>query len=77
MYYNPEKITSNVVDQGGQVEGVKFVTWKTTKVCQVSSFLALTFDGRGGGLKVPPPPILFVKTIEKEIRLSTVLWPRN
>ena len=37
------------VDQGGQVEGAKFVTWKTTKVCQVSSFLALTFDGRGGG----------------------------
>ena len=26
-----------------------------------------------GGLKVPPPPFLFVKTIEKVIRLCTVL----
>ena len=34
-------------------------------------FTDLSFDG-GGGLKVPPP-ILFVKTIEKVIRLCTVL----
>ena len=26
-----------------------------------------------GGLKVPLPPFLFVKTIEKEIRICTVL----
>ena len=34
-------------------------------------FTDLSFDG-GGGLKVPSP-FLFVKTIEKVIRLCTVL----
>ena len=34
-------------------------------------FTDLSFNG-GGGLKVPPP-FLFVKTIEKVIRLCTVL----
>ena len=34
--------------------------------------LNLTYDV-GGGLKVPPPLFLFEKTIEKVIRLCTVL----
>ena len=45
----------------------------------ISNFLNLSYDGgftdlsfNGGGLKVPPP-FLFVKTIEKVIRLCTVL----
>ena len=35
-------------------------------------FTDLSFDG-GVGSKCPPPPFLFVKTIEKVIRLCTVL----
>ena len=35
-------------------------------------YIDLSYDG-GGGLKVPPPLFLFVKTIEKVIRLCTVL----
>ena len=31
------------------------------------------FMNGGGGLNLPPSPILFVKTIEKVIRLCTVL----
>ena len=36
IFFNAQKIISTVFDQGGQVEGAKFVTWKTTQVCQVS-----------------------------------------
>ena len=38
----------------------------------MGGFIDLSYDGGGGGLKVPPL-FLFVKTIEKVIRLCTVL----
>ena len=37
----------------------------------VGGFTDLSFDG--GGAQSAPPPFLFVKTIEKVIRLCTVL----
>ena len=48
------KIISTVIVQGGQVEGAKFVTWKTTQVCQVS-LLASFWNPQGSGDSVPPP----------------------
>ena len=62
FFYNTKKITFNVVDQGGQVEEAKFVTWKTTKVCQVSSFLALTFE-------CAPPPYFICENNRKSNKI--------
>ena len=77
FFYNTKKITYNVVYQGGQVEGAKFVTWKTTKVCQVSSFLALTFDVEGGGVESTTSPYFICENNRKRNKIKHCLMAKE
>ena len=67
--YLPEYWTENRENQSGIY--FKAILSIGINLSYDGGFTDLSYDE--GGLKVPPPPFLFVKTIEKVIRLCTVL----